>query len=229
MKLKRVLALLLLLLLLSGCGTTIPTAADGTVYVALTFDDGPSAKYTPELLDGLAERGVHATFFLVGNLVEENPELVRRMAEEGHQIGNHSYDHADLTRLTEWEMKQDIARCDVVLCSLLGESSYWVRPPYGCVSDGECGCIDAPLINWSVDPRDWEVKNKEKIVNAICDAVFDGCIVLLHDRYETSVEAALETIDRLQEQGIQFLTVEEMFALHGIEPENGKLYRKVEK
>ena len=221
--------MLLLLLFLPGCGASVPTAADSTVYMALTFDDGPSAQYTPELLDGLTERGVHATFFLVGNLVEDNPELVQRMAAEGHQIGNHSYDHADLTRLTEWEMKQDIARCDVLLCSLLGEKCYWVRPPYGCVSDGECRCIDAPVINWSVDPEDWKVKNTDKVVKSVCDAAFDGCIILLHDRYKTSVDAALQVIDRLQAQGVQFVTVEELLTLRGITPENGTIYRKAEK
>ena len=120
---RMVIVLLSLLLLLCGCTAhseppqqvTAEEKIESPCYVALTFDDGPSAKYTPPLLDGLKERGVHATFFLIGSLTEENEELVRRMKAEGHQIGNHSYDHAKLTEMTCATALADIARGDEAL------------------------------------------------------------------------------------------------------------------
>ena len=231
MHLKRFAALLALLLVLTGCKPAdVPTAVcyadiEPTAYIALTFDDGPNEKYTPQLLDGLKERNVHATFFLVGNLAETNDALVWRIAAEGHQIGNHSYDHARLDKLTEWETKQDIKRCNEVLQGILGQGTYWVRPPYGCLTEGECVCMDTPLINWSVDTEDWKSQNVDSILDIIYRDSFDGCIILMHDCYRTSVEAALAAVDHFQEQGVQFVTVEELFALRGITPERGKTYR----
>ena len=234
MDLKRFAVLVALLLFLPGCkaDTADRSAAapcdeltEPTAYMALTFDDGPNQTYTPRLLDGLKERDVHATFFLVGNLAETNDALVWRMAAEGHQIGNHSYDHARLDKLTEWETRQDIKRCDEILREILGQGSYWVRPPYGCLTDGECACMDTPLINWSVDTEDWKSRNVDSILDIVYRDSFDGCIILFHDGYETSVEAALAAVDHLMEQGVRFVTVEELFAVKGVTPENGKTYR----
>ena len=233
MKLKRLAALLALLLFLPGCTPDAAQAAvcsadtEPTAYMALTFDDGPNQKYTPQLLDGLKERDVHATFFLVGNLAEMNDALVWRIAAEGHQIGNHSYDHAKLDKLTEWESRQDVKKCDEILQDILGQGSYWVRPPYGCLTDAECACMDTPLINWSVDTEDWKSQNVDSILDIAYRDCFDGCIILFHDSYKTSVEAALMLIDHLQEQGVKFVTVEELFAVKGVTPENGKSYRMV--
>lgn len=230
MKLKRLAALLALLLFLPGCKPkTVQTAActedtEPTAYMALTFDDGPSQKYTPQLLDGLKERDVHATFFLVGNLAEVNDALVWRIAAEGHQIGNHSYDHAQLSEMTEWETKQDIKKCDEILRDILGQGDYWVRPPYGMMTEGECACMDTPLIKWSVDTEDWKSKNVDSILDILYRDCFDGCIILFHDCYETSVEAVLAAIDHLSSQGVRFVTVEELFAIKGITPEKGKTY-----
>ena len=106
----------------------------GDRYAALTFDDGPSPTCTPILLDGLRERGVHATFFLIGSKIDGQEELVRRMQAEGHQIGNHSYDHVMLQKTDTASALRDLARCDAALQQLLGEGTYWVRPPYGFIS-----------------------------------------------------------------------------------------------
>ena len=222
-----------LLLFLTGCTpaavstTACHTENKPTGYMALTFDDGPNAQYTPQLLDGLKERNVHVTFFLVGNLAECNDALVWRIAAEGHQIGNHSYDHARLDKMSEWETKQDIKKCDEVLRDILGQGSYWVRPPYGCLTAGECACMETPLINWSVDTEDWKSQDKDSILDIIYRDSFDGCIILMHDCYPTTVDAALAAIDHFREQGIKFVTVEELFAIKGITPEGGKTYRSV--
>lgn len=134
---KRILPLLVLCLLLTGCMALPATAPAEPMYLALTFDDGPSPQYTPRLLDGLKQRGVHATFFLIGQQVQDYPELVQRIRAEGHQIGNHTYDHAPLDRLSCGEAMADLSRCDGVLQELAGEGTYWVRPPYGFITEEE--------------------------------------------------------------------------------------------
>ena len=194
-------------------------------YVALTFDDGPSPRCTPQLLDGLKERGVHATFFVVGCQVVKDPDIVVRMAAEGHQVGNHSYDHQELDKLSSRQAAEDLQRNDALLQQLLGEGDYWVRPPYGQLSDQERGALPVPVINWSVDTEDWRTKDAEKILDIIYRNTGDGDIVLLHDRYLNSVDAALRAIDHLQQQGCRFVTVAELLAIKGIKAEAGEVYR----
>lgn len=193
--------------------------------VALTFDDGPNPKYTAQLLDGLRRRGVHATFFLIGSQVEENETLVQRMKAEGHQIGNHSYDHAKLTEMNCAAALADISHCDEVLRQLLGEDEYWVRPPYGFIGEETCCEVSAPLIAWSVDTLDWKTRDVGKILDVIYRDYADGAIILMHDQYAATVEAALQAIDHLQAQGVQFVTVQELFARKNIHPVCGTLYR----
>lgn len=229
MRLKRILAALLTgaMLFLSGCGAHAAEVAQtcAAIHVALTFDDGPHETLTPELLSGLAQRDVHATFFVIGDLAEQYPDLLREMAAAGHQIGNHSYDHAQLDKLSCWEAVQDIEKCDTLLQELLGEGIYWVRPPYGSISKGECASIAAPLVTWSVDPEDWKILDSKKVVKAVENTICDGSIILMHDQYPSTVEATLQIIDDLQAQGVVFCTLEELFACHGICPELGRIYR----
>ena len=198
-------------------------------YVALTFDDGPSPRCTPQLLDGLQERGAHATFFVVGCQVIKDPDIVERMAAEGHQVGNHSYDHGELDKLTPEQAAADMEKNEALLRQLLGEGSYWVRPPYGLLSEEEQRMLTVPVINWSVDTEDWKSKDAGKILDIISRPIDDGDIVLLHDRYLNSVEAALQAIDHLQQQNYRFVTVEELFRIRGITPENGVTYRNIPK
>ena len=215
-----------------GCGGSVPSDAPAEIpacacYVALTFDDGPRQGTTGRLLDGLRERGASATFFLVGEEAEANPELVKRMKAEGHQIGNHTYDHAPLDRLSCGEAMADLSRCDGVLQELAGEGTYWVRSPYGFITEEDLAAWSTPMLYWSVDTCDWECRDVQKVFAAICQAR-DGDVILLHDCYGTSVEAALQAIDCLSEQGVEFVTVEELFALRGQTAEAGHLYRRPE-
>lgn len=214
----------------TGTGA-VAAPVDGTVetedikYVALTFDDGPSPRCTPQLLDGLKERGVHATFFVVGCQVVKDPDIVIRMAAEGHQVGNHSYDHKELDKLPAWEAAEDMAKNDDLLQQLLGEGDYWVRPPYGLLSAAETAALAVPVIGWSVDTEDWKSKNAEKILDIIYRDTGDGDIILLHDRYLNSVDAALRAVDHLQQQGYRFVTVAELLALKGVTAQSGQEYR----
>lgn len=201
-------------------GAKIPA---GEKYVALTFDDGPRRGTTERLLDGLKERGAKATFFLIGQQIEDNAALVARMAEEGHQIGNHTWSHQRLDGILPDEAAQEVARTEAALEALLGGGEYWLRPPYGQVAEGvELG---VPMVKWCVDPRDWESRDAEKVTRAILDCVEPNSIILLHDIYSTSVDAALRVVDRLREEGYWFVTVEELLWLNGVTPEAGRMYR----
>ena len=226
---KRLLPALLLLLLLPACtradAPAASASADPPKYVALTFDDGPSPRCTPQLLDGLRDLGAKATFFVVGCQAVKDPDIVRRIADEGHQVGNHSYDHAALDRLTPAQALADLEKNDALLRELLGEGDYWVRPPYGLLTDDEAARLTVPLVNWSVDTEDWRTKNCDKILDVIYRCTGDGDIVLLHDRHLNTVEATLKAIAHLQQQGYVFVTVSELLSLKNVTPEPGVTYR----
>ena len=195
-------------------------------YVALTFDDGPKRGTTERLLDGLRERGASATFFLIGAGIEGSEDLIRRMEAEGHQVGNHTWSHVSLKGAAAEVLDREIGQTQALLEEILGEGDYWLRPPYGVVDSGTESGIGVPMVKWSVDPRDWESRNTQKIVQAVLSAVQPDSIVLLHDIYPASVDAALQIIDELQGQGYVFVTVERLLELNGVEPQPGVLYCK---
>lgn len=228
---KKIVPVFLLAILAALClagGEAVPAEGGaeipaGEKYVALTFDDGPRRCTTECLLDGLKERGARATFFLIGQQIEDNADLVARMAEEGHQIGNHTWSHQRLDSVLPDAAAQEVARTEAALEALLGEGEYWLRPPYGQVAEG--ADFDVPMVKWSVDPRDWESRDTGKVTQAILDCAKPNSILLLHDIYPTSVEAALRVVDRLQAEGYWFVTVEELLWLNGVTPEPGRMYR----
>ena len=198
----------------------------GVPLVALTFDDGPRAATTGPLLDGLALREVPATFFLVGNRVPGNEELVRRMVREGHQVGVHTYEHAILAGLSRRDFDLQVGKTRAVLTQVLGEGDFWLRPPYGIVDDGVARWADSPLVLWSVDPEDWKDQDVDRIVAAVVEHVEDGDIILMHDIYHTSVEAALRVVDTLLNRGYCFVTVEQLMEQRQVEPEDGAVCRR---
>lgn len=202
-------------------------AAAEQSYVALTFDDGPRRETTTLLLDGLAQRGVHASFFIVGTRVEGREDILLRMAAEGHQIGIHTQNHKVLTDLTTAEMAVEVDGLANTLTNLLGQQEFMLRPPYGMTNSALLKWTKCPIILWSVDPEDWSDHDVERQVAAVVSSVKDGDIVLLHDIYYASVETALRVVDALLAEGYCFVTVEELFALRGMEPEPGKEYRSL--
>jgi len=197
--------------------------------VALTFDDGPHPDYTGPLLDGLKERGVKATFFLVGTQIQYAPELVPRMAREGHQIGVHTYSHVPVNGLEQEEFRLQVEGTRRLIYSLLGERELWLRPPYGILDENAQNWADGPIILWSVDPEDWKDNKVKRIKEHIVAHVRDGDIILMHDIYPSSVEAALEVVDELQKQGCRFVTVAELLEYGGVVPMSGQVYKRVEK
>jgi len=230
---KRPALLLILSLLLTGCtpavretSADLPLPDDELKYVALTFDDGPRADTTEPLLDGLRQRGVSATFFVIGQQIPGNEALIRRMADEGHQIGNHTYGHTRLQGARDNTIIEEIHKTEVLLSGVVGSGEFWLRPPYGQVDRDRSSLIHTPMIYWSVDPEDWKLLDADKVTKYVLDRIQPGDIVLLHDFYPTSVEAALRIIDALQPEGYAFVTVEELFEIYGAVPQAGVLYRK---
>ena len=178
--------------------------------IALTFDDGPHPVYTPELLDGLKERGVRVSFFLIGQNIEGNEEIIRRMKEEGHLIGNHSQSHMQLSKENIDAACQQISTTNQKIFEITGEMPSYVRPPYGSWSE-ELECrVPMTVALWDVDTLDWKSQNKDQIVRHVIKHADDGAVILLHDVYETSVEAALEIIDTLTKEGYEFVTVDDL-------------------
>ena len=177
--------------------------------IALTFDDGPSI-YTETLLEGLKERGVNATFFVVGENVERYPETVKREYEEGHLIGNHTYTHVDICKLSDEKAKEELGKTNEVVKQLLGIDLEYVRPPFGSWQkklEKEVGMIP---VMWSVDPLDWTTENVDEIVNRVVTEAEENDIILMHDYYKSSVQAALQIVDILQAEGYEFVTVDEL-------------------
>ena len=201
------------------------TVAETPKLIALTFDDGPRRSTTTALLDGLAERGVKATFFLIGKQLENNEDLIRRMDAEGHQIGIHTYDHVSLTGLSKADFDAQVAVTRQKLMDILGHDDFLLRPPYGAVDDAVRKNAGCPIILWSIDPEDWGDQNAAREIEHVVANAKDGSIILLHDIFSPSVEAALAIVDRLHAQGYLFVTVEELFAARHITLEAGKVYR----
>ena len=178
--------------------------------VALTFDDGPSPKYTPLLLDGLKERNVRATFFLLGKNVKENQELVQRMQAEGHLLGNHTYNHVQLNKIPETTARQEILKTNNEIYEATGKYPEYMRPPYGAWKKNMELCVGMLPVFWDIDTLDWKSQNVDAILKAAGEEPEDGSIILMHDEYQTSVEAALLLVDRLKEKGYEFVTVDEL-------------------
>lgn len=178
--------------------------------IALTFDDGPHEKYTPMLLDGLKERNVSASFFLMGKNAEAYPEIVKRIKEEGHVIGNHSYSHVRLNAMEELEACKEMTKANEVIKEITGEAPNYVRPPFGAWSNNlEC-ITNMLVVLWDVDPLDWQCQNKDLVVKRVVSNVEEGDIILLHDSYQSTVEATFEIIDTLEKEGYEFVTLDEL-------------------
>lgn len=177
--------------------------------LALTFDDGPS-EYTITLSKGLKERGVQATFFLLGENMEGNEEAVKQLAQDNHLLGNHSYHHVQLNKLSQNKACQEIVKTNNLIYEYTGIYPMYVRPPYGEWDKGlDCG-VDMIPVFWSVDSLDWKLKNTEQIVKKVLTQVEDGDIILMHDGYSTSVEAAFQIVEHLKKEGYQFVTADKM-------------------
>ena len=201
-----------------------PVRADaGARYVALTFDDGPSGRFTRRLLDGLEERGVKATFLLCGYRIEDYPNEVTRIAAEGHEIGLHGFSHDPMNTMTLAQVTREIQKT----AALLPQSTPFLRPPGGKLNDATITAAKnagLAILSWSNDPQDWACRDAATITSRVVEKARDGDVILLHDMSDSSVTAALRIVDQLKARGFQFVTVSELAKIKGVTLEPGKVY-----
>lgn len=220
---KRILAGLLCLSFLALPAQAAPTDR----YVALTFDDGPSGRFTRQLLDGLYDRGVKATFLLCGYRLKDDPELAQRIYDEGHEIGFHGYSHKNMKDMSRRDIAKELEDTQALLPP--GCCPRFLRPPGGICGDSVRQVSQVrglAILSWSVDPRDWATKDKNAVKKAVLDRVTDGDIVLLHDLSSSSVQAALEIVDELLARGFQIVTVSQLAKARGTSLRPGQVYGK---
>ena len=183
-------------------------------YIALTFDDGPSATLTPKLLDLLATHHIKATFFVIGENVAEHPEIVSRAAREGHEIGNHSWTHPNLGKMSDESVRRQLQQTDDAIKSATGKRPTLMRPPYGSITAREKRWIHDEfgydIILWDVDPYDWKRPGPAVVRARILKETRPGSIVLSHDIHPGTIEAMPSTFDELEAKGFKFVTVSEL-------------------
>ena len=201
----------------------VSVISSGTVHdkwIALTFDDGPYPPYTDRLLDVLKAKRIHATFFLVAEQAQQYPELVRRMAAEGHTVGLHAFRHRDFLKLTEEEKRKDLEQGKNLLRDITGKNPVYWRPPHGFRDFSvmeTAAAQNLTVVNWSVIPRDWTGIDSQEIFRRVMDKAEDGAIVLLHDgdspgykaSRQATVDAVAPLIDSLREKGYHLVSLEE--------------------
>ena len=204
----------------------LPVRGAEVKYAALTFDDGPSGKYTRQLLDGLYDRGVGATFVLCGYRMKEYPDITRRIFDEGHEIAYHGYSHKTMKGMSRRDIAQELVDSQALLPE--GCQPKFLRPPGGCCSDAVRQVAQArnlAILSWSVDPRDWATDDAGAIETAVLGKIQDGDIVLLHDMTASSVKAALDIVDALLEEGFELVTVSELAKIRSAKIKPGQEYK----
>lgn len=196
--------------------------------IALTFDDGPS-KHTERLLGILEQYGAKATFFVIGNLIDTYPEILKQVVANGHEIGGHSWSHRELVKLSSKDIIDEIMNTRVKIQSITGVKTNLLRPPYGSYNDDLkklCAENGIVMINWSVDTLDWKTRDADKVYEAILNEVKAGKIILCHDLYGSTVDAIERVIPELIAQGYQFVTVSELLSYGEYEIKPGSVHNK---
>lgn len=205
-------------LAIGGHGTAEPAAAivneNGPV-IALTFDDGPYPKVTGHILDVLEKNGVCATFFVLGSRIEGHEDMLTRMDELGCEIGNHSFSHADLTRLSKADCQRELSDTDAEIRRVTGHEASVVRPPYGYYNKTVMSAAGRPLILWTVDTNDWRGKAPGEIADYVIQQAKEGSVILMHDQQTQTADAMEMIIPTLIEEGFRFVTVSELIRLTG--------------
>lgn len=186
-------------------------------FIAMTFDDGPSEKLTPELLDILAAHHIHATFFVIGQNAERAPEILRRAVREGHEIGNHSWSHPAFGKMSDARVRSEIQKTDDVIRAAIGHSPVLLRPPYGSITARQKQWIHSEfgyrIVLWDVDPLDWKRPGPSVVEHRIVSETRAGSIILSHDIHPGTIKAMPATFDQLQAKGFKFVTVSELIAM----------------
>ena len=187
-------------------------------YIAMTFDDGPSPETTPRLLDILKQRNIKATFFMIGQNAERNPDIVKRILADGHEIGNHSWTHPQLAKLPDDRVTEEIIKTQNAIKNASGYTPKLLRPPYGSITARQKEWIEnqfgLSVILWSVDPFDWKRPGASVIEQRILAGARPGAIILSHDIHKQTVDSMPATLDALAAKGYQFVTVSQLIAMN---------------
>ena len=205
-------------LAIGGHGTAEPAAAivnENGPMIALTFDDGPYPKVTGHILDVLEKNGVCATFFVLGSRIEGHEDMLTRMEELGCEIGNHSFSHADLTRLSKADCQRELSDTDAEIRRVTGHEASVVRPPYGYYNKTVRSAAGRPLILWTVDTNDWRGKAPGEIADYVIQQAKEGSVILMHDQQTQTADAMEMIIPTLIDEGFRFVTVSELIRLTG--------------
>lgn len=178
--------------------------------IALTFDDGPHPVYTEQMLAVLEENQVPATFFLLGQNIEGQEDVVKEIAEKGHLIGNHTYHHVQITRMSAEQAYEEIDKTSELIEELTGKGTDYVRPPFGTWNAGLESTLNLIPVMWTIDTKDWTTENVDAIVNHVVKNARENDIILMHDSYQSTVEATERIIKLLKSEGFEFVTVDEV-------------------
>ena len=191
----------------------------GKPMVALTFDDGPGPR-TSEILDQLKKYNAHATFFMLGKNVKSYPDAIKQMLKDGNELGNHSYDHQQLTKIDAEAIAKEVNDTNENIKNICGSPATVLRPPYGAINDTVKSSVGMPMILWNVDTLDWKTRNTQSTIDEVMRNLKDGDIILMHDIHEPSVQAALKLIPDLVSQGYKLMTVSELAAAKNVTLQN---------
>lgn len=185
--------------------------------IAITFDDGPHPTLTPQLLDMLAQRKVKATFFVVGQMVKDSPQILQRAAREGHEIASHSYTHPNLGKMSDDAVRRELNQTKEIITKAVNRPVPLMRPPYGSLLNTQKKLvhdeIGQKIILWDVDPLDWKNRNSALVTQRILEGTRNGSIILAHDIHKSTVDAMPAVLDGLLAKGFKFLTVSELLAM----------------
>ena len=186
-------------------------------FIAMTFDDGPHVENTPRLLDMLKQRGIKATFFVVGQCAAEYPDIMKRIVAEGHEIANHSWSHPQLSKMGEGSVTDQLQRTHDVIVQTTGVTPKIMHPPYGAFTANQRNWAfhkwGYKTILWDVDPLDWKIRNADHVKSVILKETVNGSIILSHDIHKTTVDAMPSTLDGLSAKGFKFVTVSDLIAM----------------
>lgn len=191
--------------------TRIPSAQP---LVAMTFDDGPHPSLTPQLLDMLAARGIRATFYVIGRNAERHPQILQRMVDEGHEIGNHTWSHPNLHGYSDAALLSQIDRTSRAVFDAVGRSPVTMRPPYGNLYSRQRLLLyhqrGMPTVLWSVDPLDWQRPGSGIVAQRIVGNCHSGAVILAHDIHRATVRAMPQALDGIAGRGYRFVTMSEL-------------------
>lgn len=209
--------------------TPAPEQEQKEKMVALSFDDGPAKTLTPELLQILKDNDAKATFFVLGNRVKLYSDIIAEAYKEGNEIGNHSYDHSDFTKLTKEQMLNQIKTTNDAIYQITHEYPTFFRPPYGAINDTVREIANCPLALWSIDSNDWRSISDEQVINNVMSELSDGKIILMHDIHERTINISKTLLPKIKAQGYKIVSIKELYQSNKIELQNGYVYSKVKK